>query len=132
MIGLLLLAAGLASGDSIRSVEVPARPEKPVLVQCPIDQVTRIVLPERLTRVTASSGAKVALGITVERYQPEGVLVVHPESHPASGRVVVRGPTTQFTLQIESVPSGVASEVRLVLSKPATESISVADSPSST
>src|SRR5262245_42820500 len=115
MTGILLLATAVSSSSGARIVEVPLRTDKPVLVLCPVDQATRIVLPERLTRVTASAGAKSALGIAIERYQPEGALTIHPKSYPASGRLEVRGPTTLITLQIESAASGAASEIRLVL-----------------
>ena len=128
MIPLLLSLAAVASLP-VRSVELPADASRPILVRCPKDQTTRIVLPERVSRLTASAGAKESLGLAVEQYSPFGILAVQPASHPVSGRVVVRGPTRTLVLQLESSASGVASEVRFTLAAPAPPPIAASPAP---
>lgn len=114
MIGLLLAVAAGASLPT-RTVELPGDLAKPILVQCPVEQTTRIVLPERVSRLTASAGARESLGLTVEQYGPFGTMAVRPTDHPVSGRVVVRSPSRTLVLQIESSATGVASEIRFTL-----------------
>lgn len=93
-------------------------PGEPVRIQCPVNQTTRIVLPEPLRQLKGVGGETSALGLIVERTKPQAILRVTPKSHPASGTVEFRGPTLVIRLSLESTASGVGSEVQVSLEAP--------------
>jgi hypothetical protein len=85
---------------------------QPVALSCPLDRPTRIVLPEALRRLRAP-GQNAALDVTVERTQPEGVLVVTPRAHPLRTAIEVRGATRDLHLVVESTASGESGDIQI-------------------
>lgn len=86
--------------------------EASVRVACPVGAVTRIVLPEALQQLQTTRDARRALGVSVERTRPQGVLRVEPS---AAGTAVVklRGTTLRVRLTLETVAGGAGSDLRL-------------------
>src|SRR5262245_55979497 len=102
--------------SAVQTIVVPRdRLAEPVRVPCPVDQTTRIVFPEPLCRFRTLQGEDLGLGVTVESTKPRGVIVVHASTHPSRRTVEFRGPGLVLTLALESVTSGGASEVRVVV-----------------
>src|SRR5688500_11757624 len=89
---------------AVRTVALPADPSAAVRVRCPVNQDTRIVMPEPLRQLRASAEDKAALGVSLERAKPLATLVVRPRAHPYEGRVEFRGPGLVVRLLLESVP----------------------------
>lgn len=114
-IGLLLAATDVPS----RTVVVALGANTRVRIECPKGQMTRIVLPERLRRLTSSpSGARLALGLRVEQSSPMGVIVVLPRDHPYVGELEVVGATAPLKLELKTTAVGAASEVRIQVAAP--------------
>lgn len=84
----------------------------PIRVECPVGETTRLLFPERLSRVTASAGAKTAFGITVESYRPFGVLTVRPPGAAQPARLEIAGPSMRLILNLRSVAHAVPDEIR--------------------
>jgi hypothetical protein len=93
----------------------PQAMQAPVRLRCPVNQTTRIVLPEAMRQLKGLEGATALLGLSIERTRPQGVLRVTPKAHPAAATVEFRGPTLVLRLALESVLDGVGAEVRLSL-----------------
>jgi hypothetical protein len=86
--------------------------EAPARVPCPVGAVTRIVVPEPLQQLTTTRAARQALGLSVERTRPQGVLRVEP-ARAGAAVVELRGPTLRLRLVLETVALGAGAEVRL-------------------
>lgn len=111
-----LLSAALLSVAVVREVTLtPENTASPIKVECPVGESTRLVFPERLSRVTASAGAKTAMGITVESYRPQGVMTARPPSPGGPARLEIAGPTMRLVLELRSVERGPAAEIRFVV-----------------
>lgn len=104
-------------------------PEAPVRVACPLRAVTRVVLPEPLSQLKTTRAARRALGVTVERTRPEGVLRVEPRGRSGTALVELHGPTLHVRLALETVAEGADGEVRLARDGKA-EGLGVAERPS--
>jgi hypothetical protein len=101
---------------AVQTIVVPRdRLMDPVRVPCTVNQTVRIVFPEPLRRLRTLQGEDRGLGVTVETTKPRGVIVVHAATHPSRRTVEFRGPDLALTLVLESVTSGGASEVRVVV-----------------
>jgi hypothetical protein len=74
-----------------------------VRVTCPRSAVTRIVLPGRLVQMQGDSHRQRALGMTVERTRPRGVLRVEPRGHAGAALVELRGPAWRLRLALQTV-----------------------------
>jgi hypothetical protein len=105
----------LLSALAVRTVTLPADPAALVRIRCPVDEITRIVLPEPLRQLKASAEDKASLGVSLERAKPTATLAVRPTAHPRRGRLEFRGPSLVVQLMIETTASGRGSEVRLVV-----------------
>ena len=76
----LLFALALGSLDlPVRSVALSAAAlTKPISIECPVGQLTRVVSPERLVMLKASAGAADALAVAAEESSPLGVISIRP------------------------------------------------------
>lgn len=72
-----------------------------------------MVLPEPLHELRVARAARRALGLSVERTRPEGVLRVDPRGREGAALVELRGPTLRLRLTLETVPGDDDAEVRL-------------------
>lgn len=117
---LLILAATLAAPSlPVRTVVIPpAALSKPMSIDCPVGQLTQIVLPERLILLKASAGAADDLGVAAEKSSPLGVVSVRPVK-VATGTLELRGPTLVLIVLVRGVERGGSSEIRLTLAAPA-------------
>ena len=101
---------------SVREVTLPSGTvTSPIRVECPAEQTTRLVFPERLSRVTASAGAREAMGIAVESYRPFGVMTVRPARMARPARLEIAGPSMRLVLELRAVAQGSGSEIRFSL-----------------
>jgi hypothetical protein len=114
MIAFAILAA--AVDLPVRTIPLSAAAlARPIRIECPVDQTTRIVFPQPFVNVKTSAGAREALGLIPEASKPRGVIRVVPRSHPAKATIEARGPSVVLTLLLQAVPKGVGSEVRLTI-----------------
>ncbi len=102
-------------------------PDTPLRVVCPRAAVTRVVLREPLEQLRAPREARRALGLSIERTRPQGVLRIEPRGRDAAAVVELIGPTSRLRLAIETVAHGADSEVRL--GAPAPEAQAVVEAP---
>lgn len=92
--------------------------DAPLRITCPRAAVTRVVLREPLEQLRAPREARRALGLSIERTRPQGVLRIEPRGRDAAAVVELIGPTTRLRLAIETVAHGADGEVRLGMPTP--------------
>jgi hypothetical protein len=105
----VLLAAAQARTVTLREGE----PSPLIRIECPVNETTRIVLPEPLRQLRGLGRATEPLRISVERAKPETVILVRPALHPSAGTVEFRGTSLAIRLLLESSSEGTGSEVRV-------------------
>lgn len=84
-----------------------------VRVTCARAGTTRIVLPGSLMQISGEGRAQRALGVTVERTRPYGVLRVDPRGHAGAALVDLRGPGWHLRLALQTVEGARARTLHL-------------------
>lgn len=121
MILVVVLAVTAVSAAQVAEYQVLPRTRE-VTVDCPKQQTTRVVLPERVTGYRGDPAAEADLGFHIET-RPRAVISVHPTRHPFQARFRIDGVTLQLVLIFRTVAAGGPREIRLRLagSSPAHE-----------
>jgi hypothetical protein len=88
-----------------------------VIINCPTQQTTRVVLPERVTGYRGDPSSEALLGLHVQT-KPRAVISLQPKRYPSEGRFRVDGITRRLVLVFRTVPEGISREVRLRLVGP--------------
>jgi len=85
-----------------------------VTIECPALQVTRVVLPERVTGYRGDPVSEALLGLHIET-RARAVISLEPKRHPIEARFRVDGITRRLVLVFRTVPDGEPREIRLRL-----------------
>jgi len=110
------LSLMIASELVVRSLQVaPASLDKPVRIEVPAGQSTRVVLPEAAVGVKYSPGAREHLGLRLVAVRPLGIVCFLPPRHPSKGTIAFRGTSLHVVFAVETVERGQGSEIHLTL-----------------
>ena len=110
---LLGLFAAMLSSTPVEDRTVPPGTRE-VTIDCPAQQTTRVVLPERLTGYRGDPTSEALLGLHIET-RPRAVISLHPKQHPLEARFRVDGVTRRLVLVFRTLPAGKPRELRLSL-----------------
>jgi hypothetical protein len=95
-----------------------------------VNQTTTLVFPEALKQLRSQSREAAALGLSVVRTKPTGIVSVRPTTVAARGTIEFRGATRVLKVTLEATAEGVGGDVRLgEESRPAPSSIEPAPAP---
>lgn len=115
---LALLAAGSLEGRAVSLAADVVAGTRPLHLDCPAGQSTRIILPQADLGVKVSPGAKEKLGLRRIASRPETIILLAPPKHPAKGTLELTGPGIDILIAAETTERGGSSVIRLTLASP--------------
>jgi hypothetical protein len=126
-----LLAETGSGGYTVKDVTLsPEASKKPLMLDCPVNVVTRLVLPEASARLVGSPGMRERFGLVKAASAPLAVVLLQPKEHPARGTLDVWGRSGEvYTFDLRTVEKGESVEVRIHVLAPHTAEVAPTAAP---